>query len=318
MNEGKDCCAEQISELRNILIGKEYWNDETNDDGIPGIVDNVTVAGTGVIVTVIEDDGFIHRERDIASVLDCIDLSDDEYIIVQDALKCITDQDCDETEYRESKRDRQISKSDTLVRSSREIPESYRSPRKATSINESDDDKFLKDLLVGTQCYDDDGRAGRNGENGEIIDVKIEGGCPVVVVEYDGKIYNGKLSDCIDYIVLSERDKVALDDYLASLECDECYVKECGIKECDDKVKKCDDKDKKDDRLYSAKRVKNECGGVRNPRVNESLAINRKRIFKAMDIRKEELKKDRSRQIYESVNLGERLRRIRNERNRHI
>lgn len=324
MNEGADCCAEQIFELRNILIGKEYWNDETNDDGIPGIIDSVDVTGPDVVVNVIEDDGFTHREKDIAKVLDCIDLTADEYNAVQDALRCIADQDCDEVEYRESKRDRKISKADAISRYSREIPESYRSARaqKASHISESYDVSILKDILVGAQCYDDDGRAGRNGENGEIIDVRITDGCPIVVVEYDGKIFNGKLSDCIDYIVLSERDKAVLEDYLDNLECDECYVKECGVDECDDikecRVKECDDKRKGDEKLYSARRAKNECGGAKKPRVNESIATNRKRIFTAMDIRNQELKKERSRQILESMNYESRSKRTRNERNKHI
>lgn len=313
MNEGADCCAEQISQLRDILIGKEYWNDETNEDGIPGIIDDVTVAGNVVTVAVLEDDGYIHRERNIVDVLDCVDLTDEEDYVVQDALRCIEDQDCDDdVEYRESKRDRQISKADAISRIARELPESVSSPRQMKKANESYDDSFLKDLLIGAQCYDDDGVAGRNGENGEIIDVKTTNGCPTVVVDYDGKIYNGKLSDCIDYIVLSARDRAALDDYLAN--CDEC-LDECGIEECGDK----EYKDK--DRLFSARRAKNECGSYRKPRVNESVATRRKRLFTAMNIRERELKKDRIMRLHESASRMNRVsspRRIRTARNRHI
>lgn len=232
-----------VEDLTAMLVGREYWNDETNDDNLPGVIDAVYLDSQKctVYVTVIEADGYKHDEDLDIAIHSIADLTDEEIDDINDILdQCDCDSDDDYDEYEEDIEVR-MPKSGRVMKARfkedfyENCSESALSKRrnKSRKLNEQEecsaDSSFLSEVLPGAECYGYDGKPGKNGENGKVLNVFLKGGCPWITVKCDDEIYHGKLSDCLKYIVLSSKDRADIEDYLAEFDCD--------VDECDASIK---------------------------------------------------------------------------------
>lgn len=217
-----------LEDLAEILLGKEYYNDETNNDGIPGIVDNVFMDETlgKIYVKIIEDDGYNHNVLlDVA--IHSIDLTEDE----ADEVNAILSDCCaDEYEYEEDI-DVDFPKSQARLKYRagfddvdyadnfatgkhlhvKNIKEDVEDDR--TAIEDSIVDS-LKSIIAGSECYGYDGKPGEDGENGRVTDVFSKDGCLYVTVMQFDKSYIGKLADCLKYIVLTPHEMTDVEKYI--------------------------------------------------------------------------------------------------------